>query len=152
MNSIYDAIRGLFISLCSYNITFIDSERDNVEYLTVEEPDFLIGLYTKETLQKSASYFNLIINIIAYLSGDHFKYKLNIPLNDIELEYTTNIDKVILNLYKEIFIDFYRKFKMVYRLPVTKILYHDATEKSNTIRMKFVLHTGMDKSCTRIEE
>ena len=41
---------------------------------------------------------------------------------------------------------------MVYRLPVTKILYHDATEKSNTIRMKFVLHTGMDKSCTRIEE
>lgn len=152
MNSIYDAIRGLFISLCSYNITFIDSERDNVEYLTVEEPDFLVGLYTKETLQKSASYFNLIINVIAYLSGDHFKYKLNIPLNDIELEYTTNIDKVILNLYKEICIDFYRKFKMVYRLPVTKILYHDATEKSNTIRMKFVLHTGMDKSCTRIEE
>lgn len=152
MNSIYGAIRGLFISLCSYNITFIDSERDNVEYLTVEEPDFLVGVYTKETLQKSASYFNLIINILAYLSGDRFKYKLNMPLNDIEVYYTTNIGKVILDLYKEIYIDFYRKFKMVYRLPVTEILYHDATEKSNTIRMKFVLHTGMDKSCTKIEE
>ena len=152
MNSIYDAIRGLFISLCSYNITFIDSERDNIEYLTVEEPDFLVGLYTKETLQKSASYFNLIITILAYLSGDHFKYKLNMPLNDIEVYYTTNIDKVILNLYKEICIDFYREFKMVYRLPVTKTVYHDATEKSNTISMKFVLHTGIDKSCTRIEE
>ena len=74
------------------------------------------------------------------------------PLNDIEVYYTTNIGKVILDLYKEICIDFYREFKMVYRLPVTEILYHDATEKSNTIRMKFVLHTGMDKSCTKIEE
>lgn len=151
MNSIYDAIRNLFISLCSYNITFIDSERDNIEYLTVEEPDFLVGLYTKEIQQKNAAYFNLIINIIDYLSSDHFKYKLTMPLNDIEIQYTTLMGEISLNFYMRIWLDFPRKFKMVHRLPVTQVMYTETTEKSKTIRAKFVLHTGMDKSCTRIE-
>ena len=152
MNSIYDAIRNLFISLCSYNITFIDSERDNIEYLTVEEPDFLVGLNTHEQVRKNASFFNLIISIIAYLSGDHFKYKVTMPANDIEILYTTTMDRVVINLYKTLWIDFLRKFKMVYKLPVTQELFHVTTEKSNTIRTKFVLHTGMDKSCTKIGE
>lgn len=151
MNSIYNAIRNLFISLCSYNITFIDSERDNIEYLTIEEPDFLVGLHTNEIVRKNGAYFNLIINIIAYLSGDHFKCKLTMPLNDIEIQYTPDMYKVLLNFYKEIWIDFRRKAKMVSKLQVTRIMYNDPTEKSKTIRAKFVLHTGMDKSCTKIE-
>lgn len=151
MNSIYDAIRNLFISLCSYNITFIDSERDNIEYLTVEEPDFLVGLHTNEIVGKNGAYFNLIINIIAYLSGDHFKSKLTMLLNDIEIQYTPDMYKVLLNFYKEIWIDFRRKSKMVSKLRVTRIMYNEPTEKSKTIRAKFVLHTGMDKSCTKIE-
>ena len=151
MNSIYNAIRNLFISLCSYNITFIDSERDNIEYLTIEEPDFLVGLHTNEIVRKNGAYFNLIINLIAYLSGDHFKCKLTKPLNDIEIQYTPDMYKVLLNFYKEIWIDFRRKAKMVSKLQVTRIMYNEPIEKSKTIRAKFVLHTGMDKSCTKIE-
>ena len=73
------------------------------------------------------------------------------PLNDIEIQYTPDMYKVLLNFYKEIWIDFRRKAKMVSKLQVTRIMYNEPIEKSKTIRAKFVLHTGMDKACTKIE-
>ena len=151
MNAIYDAIRELFISLCSYNITFIDSERDNVEYLRIEEPDFLIGLHTYERVKKNASFFNLIIAIIAYLSGDHFKSKITMPLNNIEIPYATQLIAVYTSFYKTLWVEFYRKSTMISRMPVREQLYAQVVEQTNHVRTKFVLHTGMDKSCTRIE-
>ena len=151
MNAIYDAIRELFISLCSYSITFIDSERDNVEYLRIEEPDFLIGLHTYERVKKNASFFNLIITIIAYLSGDHFKSKITMPLNNIEIPYATQLIAVYTSFYKTLWVEFYRKSTMISRMPVREQLYAQVVEQTNHVRTKFVLHTGMDKSCTRIE-
>ena len=152
MNAIYDAIRELFISLCSYNITFIDSERDNVEYLRIEEPDFLIGLHTYERVKKNASFFNLIIAIIAYLSGDHFKSKITMPLNNIEVPYSTQLIVVDTGFYETLWVEFYRKFTVINRIPVRKQLYAQVVEQTNHVRTKFVLHAGMDKSCRRVED
>jgi hypothetical protein len=152
MNAIYDAIRELFIGLCSYNITFIDSERDNVEYLRVEEPDFLVGLHTSEYVRKNASFFNLIILIVAYLSGDNFKSKITMPLNDIEVPYSTQLTIVNTSFYKALWPEYYRKFTMISRMPVRKVWYIKIAEQTNHVRTKFVLHAGMDKSCTRVED
>lgn len=152
MNAIYDAVRELFIGLCSYNITFVDSERDNVEYLRVEEPDFLVGLHTSEYVRKNASFFNLIILIVAYLSGDNFKSKITMSLNDIEVPYSTQLTIVNTSFYKALWPEYYRKFTMISRMPVRKVWYTKITEQTNHVRTKFVLHAGMDKSCTRVED
>ena len=153
MDSIYDAIRDLFISLCSYNITFIDAKRDVVEYLTVEEPDFIVGLNTNEFYGKEGSVFNLIVSLTDYLSSDHFRYKLKMRLNDIEIMYTMIISRmdVVYSHYVRVWLDYYRKCIMIYRLPITQRVYTVTTEKNNTIRTRFVLHTGVDNTCKKIE-
>ena len=41
METIYNSVRDLFIQLCSYNVTFLETERDSNWYLPYRDPDIM---------------------------------------------------------------------------------------------------------------
>lgn len=43
MEQIYASIRDLFIQLGSYNITYLENDRDTYRYLRIREPEFYLG-------------------------------------------------------------------------------------------------------------
>jgi hypothetical protein len=142
LSKIYNAVRDLFISLCSYNVTYLDSDRTTKEYLKIDDPDFLIGI--TEKYKYSVDIFSFIVKLTVDNLHSHWKNKLRMRGNNIELQY--NIHKLG---QKEYFIEQFdnslfvrpKKIKIFdYR---TKLHYNKLEQTSAKVVFKFTLHTGI---------
>lgn len=144
MDSIYDAIRNLFISLCSYNITFIDSERDLFNYLHIEEPDVLFGLRSLESGVRQGSFFNLLIDVIEYITRDRWKvYKLRECMHDIEVLFSTEQYMSAINLFIKIIHDINCEFIYKIKTQLNKTVSHELSSVDNKVVHRFTLHAGI---------
>jgi hypothetical protein len=144
MDSIYDAIRNLFISLCSYNITFIDSERDLFNYLHIEEPDVLFGLRSSESGIRQGSFFNLLIDVIEYITRDRWKVcKLRERMHDIEILFSTEQHMSAIDLFIKIVHDINCEFIYKIKTQLNKTVSHELSSVDNKVVHRFTLHAGI---------
>lgn len=104
MERIYEAIRDLFIKLGSYNITYLENEREQRQYLYVHDPVvvmFATYEYTVDNL------FNLVIDSASFLVNDLFgNFNQELPDKQIDIDFTFNktdfsveFDKVLYMLF-----------------------------------------------------
>ena len=152
MDSIYDAVRDLFISLCSYNVTFIDAARELRNYLNIEEPDFLIGLHTDEDNYLEGSYFNLLLDDIEYLTRDKWKCELTTRLHDIEHSLNVSYESTLINMFIQIYFDI--SCSILYNIEEqrTTTIGVDIDQQDTEIVYNFNLHTGIDTTSVNLLE
>lgn len=155
LNKIYTAIRNLFISLCSYNVTYLENDRDQFEYLHIEEPDFVWE--HDVDIDYSDSVYPLIIEITDSLTAgfslnwteeiESALYKLYmyywiVPFTDTEL-----VEK------RKLQID--ANFKWTADIESKAPLFTDHIElkrRNIVIEQNFTLHTGLDNFSCRLHE
>ena len=142
LSKIYNAVRELFISLCSYNVTYLDSDRTTKEYLKVDDPDFLIGI--TEKYKYSIDIFSFIVRLTVDNLNSHWKNKLRMRGNNIELQY--NIHKLGQKEYFTKQFDnslFVRPKKIKIFDYRTKLHYNKLEQTSAKVVFKFTLHTDI---------
>ena len=83
LNKIYTAVRDLFISLCSYNVTYLEGERATKEYIKVDDPDFIVGM--SETYKYSSDILSFVVKLTNGDFNAYWKNKLKMRANNIEL-------------------------------------------------------------------
>lgn len=74
---IFNAVKDLFISLGSYNVTYLETDRDEYWYLKYRDPDFVLNVET-----------DFIYKDIFFIRDDTFKF-------DMHHKYDPFIDKII---------------------------------------------------------
>lgn len=67
IEKIYTSIRNLFIQLCSYNITYLEADREVSEYIRFRDPDFIINLKAKYNYD---NFFNFIVSDYDFIRKD----------------------------------------------------------------------------------
>jgi len=156
LNKIYTAIRNLFISLCSYNVTYLENDRDQFEYLHIEEPDFVWEYHVD--LDYREQVYPLVLEIFdSFTHGFVPNWKQDIvedlcklyiyywviPFTDTEL-----VEKKKLTINTT----FKQTADIISEIPY--LTDHITVERRNiVIEQNFTLHTGLDNfSCRIIHE
>lgn len=148
LNKIYNAIRDLFVSLCSYNITYLENDRDSRDYLKVVDPD-LIAEVTKINYSGE---FNSILNFIVDIASN---LTANTKWQGV---YKTQLDDIIIETYMEqldskfgfdieIPIEYSRNVPIKVKDARTKVINFDTIERNNVIKTNFTIHANVDNSC-----
>ena len=107
MEKIYASIRDLFIKLCSYNVTYLETERDVHEYLPLDDPDFATFL----TLQYHLGIIYLILEEFWFKA----RYSIDINLPDLVYDVNFSIGDLGYHLKREIPVEYPVKLNTVYR-------------------------------------
>lgn len=79
LERVYTSVRDLFIHLGSYNITYLETERDQHQYLKIPEPDFIQPIVSLNY----DGFWNLVIDNLLFRG----KINQNINIRDIQIEF-----------------------------------------------------------------
>ena len=99
MERIYVSVRDLFIRLCSYNVTYLETDRDKHEYVKIEEPDVLRTL----TEYDFPGMFDFMAMIPSVAMGE-FSHDTGIA--DIDIEFTVTRKKETISNKETILVDY----------------------------------------------
>lgn len=94
LEQIYASIRDLFIQLGSYNITYLENERDAYSYLRIPEPDFYIGTTSN---QMNDFWILVLRNLIfthkdsIYLDLPHCRFDLSTNLAGVSYQFKNKL-------------------------------------------------------------
>lgn len=92
IEKIYTSIRDLFIQLCSYNITYLEADREVSEYIRFRDPDFIINLKAKYNYD---NFFDFVVPDYDFIRKDKTfigVIKVNYDNNIVRSNYATVID------------------------------------------------------------
>lgn len=139
---IYNSVKNLFIKLGSYNITYLDNDRDSYEYLRFRDPDVIINLKNKYVYN----------NKFGFIYEDYlFKHKCvtNIALKDRVV--STEFEKLNtdVKVKKEFRLEYPVSKKLVYKNTIYNVVEPESTVKHQVIKLKFNINCG-SVSCRKI--
>lgn len=141
LSKIYNAVRDLFISLCSYNVTYLDSERSTKEYLKIDDPDFLIGI--EEKYKYTVDILSFIVKLSVDDLNNHWKGKLRMRGHNIEIltsmSKLSETDKFAFQFDASTVLKPKKYTVFDYR---TKTQYNEITQTSAKTVYHFTLHAG----------
>lgn len=139
---IYTSVKNLFIKLGSYNITYLDNDRDSFEYIRFRDPDVIINLKNKYTYD----------NKFAFIYEDYlFKHKCNSNIALKDREVNTEFEKLNtdVKINKEFKIEFPIDKKLVYKNTIYNVVEPESTVKHQVIKLKFNINCG-SVNCRKI--
>ena len=149
LNRIYNAVRDLFISLCSYNITFLESDRDTRDYLKIVDPDFITDITAR-------NYSEDLLSFVVCLA-DHFRWNwkntVTMRLNDVEVyNYVNALVSSKTNMFFTIPVDYGTDIKMkICGTPFCSQISYTFDKVQRKTKNRFILHTGVDNyACTKM--
>lgn len=135
IEKIYTSIRDLFIQLCSYNITYLEADREVSDYIRFRDPDFVMQL---KTVYNYDSFFNLINQNLIF----NHKDIIDIGAKNFEFDnhlVRTNNDVTIKDK-RNFGFDIHKKYKTVKNENL--IVENDISQKTNTIHLNFKINIG----------
>ena len=160
MESIYESIVKLFIQLCSYNITYLNTERDVYKYLVIQDPDFYMDRrshkpgedeFDGQTVSTLKDFFNLYIPDLAYLglfgihpSWEHQckqKFKHILALRDMYYDFDIEESMNSNNFLIKSHLDFTSEYNPTWIYKKGIKIDPDIRELQDTIHLKFNIHT-----------
>ena len=143
VEKIYDSIRDLFISLGSYNITYLENDRDKFEYLRFYDPDFIYNLDVKNNLHNLFNFtheeFQWKKSSVSRVVFDKFNVH-----TEIAREHST------LYMSKVFRIEQPRKQKLVFKDKLNTTYENDISKKRKVFKLHFNINTGTT-ACLRKE-
>ena len=154
MERIYSSIRDLFIQLCSYNITYLEADRETSDYIRFRDPDFVINSKI-DYIFNNATTFNLILSdfIFNNKNGLVTRRDVNdIALKDLNIEHHVVRDKIE-NLIDKIFnIKFDIKKNITHIIKQNNIVNNDIEKNKQIINLNFKLNIGNSTKFKVIEQ
>lgn len=97
MEKIYASIRDLFIRLCSYNVTYLETERDTNKYLYVDDPDVATFTKLKYTISGGEDGNSGLLDILIDRYAIIFKLLQKIKLPSLSVVHEVTIDETTIN-------------------------------------------------------
>lgn len=134
---IYTSIRDLFINLCSYNITYLEADREVSDYIRVRDPDFVTNLRTVYNYKD----FNAFTTV---LSDFKFRHKDidNIALDNLDTEYHVVRNNDYIKLNKKFDFGYNIQKTIVNEINNNAIVETDIAENKQVINLNFKLDIG----------
>lgn len=133
MDSIYTSVRDLFIKLCSYNVTYLDTERDVNRYMKVYDPDAVFNTQTKYT-------YSMVWNMIM----ERFKYKhkdaVDLGIRDKTFDYGVKRSKMAVDNGCKIYVDYKSSHTLTLNYPAHSVIHHALDLDEQVITLNLKLH------------
>lgn len=133
METIYNSVRDLFIQLCSYNVTFLETERDRNYYLNYRDPDFVAPT---EVLIHAG-------NIFDFIKEEYdLRYEITSTLNKKQIPYDINISQSIEGGHETIYsqdlrVDYLLKHELQYEMKHPTVVNKITTSMDPVVYVKF---------------
>ena len=132
---IYTSIRDLFIQLCSYNITYLEADREVSDYIRFRDPDFVTQLKTVYTYDGLFNIVNQNLN---------FNHQDVIDISTKKLKFDNQLikseDVVYIKDYRNFGFDIHKKYQT--KKYDSSIVNNDIKQKSNTVHLNFKINIG----------
>ena len=138
LEKIYDSIRDLFIKLGSYNITYLENDRDRNEYIRFEDPDFIYNLYVDHHLH---GLFDFILEEYQWSKT----MRQSVKFSEFTMHTDLVRDTIRLFIWRKFYIEYYRSRKIVFKNTVTSLHENDIVQKRKIIKLNFKIHTGITR-------
>ena len=103
MEKIYISVRDLFIRLCSYNVTYLETDRDQHEYVRILDPD----VHRDTTEYDFPGMFDFIADIPRVEMGD---FSHEIGIDDIDIEFIIRKKQELISNKEKICVDYVYKW------------------------------------------
>lgn len=154
MERIYSSVRDLFIQLCSYNITYLEADRETSDYIRFRDPDFVINSKI-DYIFNNATTFNLILSdfIFNNKNGLITRRDINdIALKDLNIEHHVVRDKIENHIDKIFNIKFDIKKNITHIIKQNNIVNNDIEKNKQIINLNFKLNIGNSTKFKVIEQ
>ena len=103
MEKIYISVRDLFIRLCSYNVTYLETDRDQHEYVRILDPD----VHRHTTEYDFPGMFDFMADIPRVEMGE---FSHEIGIDDIDIEFIIRKKQEIISNKEKIYVDYVYKW------------------------------------------
>lgn len=139
---IYNSVKNLFIQLGSYNITYLDNNRDNCEYIKNYDPDIIINLKGKFNYENK---FDFVYE--DYLFTQKSKINTDIPSKKIDLGFDRTTNNTLIN--QDLDIEYPRDRKIISKNTIYNVVEPESSVKHKVIKLKFNINCGA-VSCRKL--
>ena len=137
LETIYNSVRDLFIQLCSYNVTFLETERDRNYYLNYRDPDFVapteVLYYAEHLLDFVKDDYNLRYKMINYLNRKNLIYDVRINQGSTGLS--------VAYYPRKLNIEYLLKHKLQYEMKHSTVTNKVSIKSDPVIYVKFKINT-----------
>lgn len=139
---IYNSVKNLFIQLGSYNITYLDNNRDNFEYIKNYDPDIIINLKGKFNYENK---FDFVYE--DYLLKHKCVTNTDIPTKTVD----TGFERVTNNtlISQDLDIEYPYTRKIVSKNTIYNVVDPESSVKHEVIKLKFKINCGA-VSCRKL--
>lgn len=142
VESIYESVVTLFKQLGSYNITYLNNNRDKFEYLKFRDPDFVTQ---KKDSYKQKDFFSLIIEDYQFIKKSIYHIPIK-PVN-IDVQFVANQKTSIIN--EPIEVDYGIRKHIVAKHRINSIVEPMMAQEKQVIKLNFKINCDTT-SCRKV--
>lgn len=142
LEKIYNSIRDLFIKLGSYNITYLENDRDRNEYIRFEDPDFIHNLYADFHLH---GLFDFVFE--EYQWKKVMRHVLKFSDFLIHTDIVRDVCKLLIK--RKYYLEYPRTRKIVFKNKITTLHENSIVQKGKAIKLNFIIYAGTARCLKR---
>ena len=133
LEAIYNSVRDLFIQLCSYNVTFLETERERNYYLNYRDPDFVapteVLCHAEHLFDFVKEDYDLRYKMINYLNRKKLIYDVQITPGG------TGLSETVYN--KKLRVEYLLKHKLQYEMKHPTVVDNITVKGDPVVYVKF---------------